>query len=307
MKLTVIIPTYRRSADLDRCLSGLANQRRRPDQVIVVRRDDDAESMTVVSRWNDCLPLQTCLIGVPGVVQALNLALASVTGDVVTITDDDTFALEDWLERIEVHFERDSRLGGLGGRDLIHDGGKILPATGATVGRILPFGRLVGNHHSGSGPARQVDHLKGVNMSWRTAALQGRKFDSSLRGTGAQVYFELAFSLDVQRSGWRIVYDPSLQVHHFLAKRFDHDVRGNPDLLALENAAFNLYVSLRRYMRRGMRRQVTLFWVHTIGGFGHPGLLRGLWFRIMRNKRGLRIQMANARAWKDAKQACLGQ
>ena len=305
MKLTVIIPTYRRSADLDRCLSGLAGQRRKPDQVIVVVRDDDEASMAVVSRWHDRLPMQTCLISVPGVVQALNVALGSVTGDVVTITDDDTFALEDWLERIEAHFEQDSRLGGLGGRDLIHDGGIILPATGAIVGRILPFGRLVGNHHSGSGPAREVDHLKGVNMSWRTAALQGRRFDTTLRGSGAQVYFELAFSLDVQRSGWRIVYDPGLQVHHFLAKRFDHDVRGNPDLLALENAAFNLYVSLRRYMRPGLRRMVTLFWVHTIGGFGHPGLLRGLWFRIKRDTRGLSIRTVSARAWKDAKQACV--
>ena len=306
MKLTVVIPSYNRPADLDRCLSGLATQCRPPDQVIVVLRKGDEASSEVTSSWLDRLPLQTPFIEVPGVVQALNLALDSVTGDVVTITDDDSYAPEDWLERIEAHFEQSPDLGGLGGRDLIHENGEIIPATGQTVGRILPFGRLVGNHHTGSGPARNVDHLKGVNMSWRTTAIRGRRFDETLRGSGAQVYFELAFSLDVQRSGWRLVYDPDLQVHHYLAKRFDHDVRGKPDLLALENAAYNLYVSLRRYMSRGPRRSITLLWVYAVGGFGHPGVLRGLWFRLTGNEKGRRIQEGTAKAWLEAKQACAG-
>lgn len=306
MKLTVIIPSYRRPTDLDRCLKGLAAQRRVPDQIIVVLREEDRASVEVASKWFGLAPLETRFVGVPGVVQALNLALDFVTGDVVTITDDDTFALEDWLERIEAHFSEAPDLGGLGGRDLIHENGRILPATGDTVGRILPFGRLVGNHHAGSGEPREVDHLKGVNMSWRVAAIQGRKFDESLRGSGAQVYFELAFSLDVKRSGWRLLYDPGLQVHHFLAKRFDHDARGNPDLLALENAAFNLHLSLRRYMSQGPRRRITLLWVYAIGGFGHPGVLRGLWFRLTGNDHGRRIQAVTAKAWREAKKACSG-
>ena len=81
-------------------------------------------------------------------------------------------------------------------------------------------------------------------------------------------------------------------------------MRGNPDLLALENAAYNLYVSLRRYMSPGARRAITLLWVYTVSGFGHPGILRGLWFRFTGNERGRRIQGATAKAWREAKQAC---
>jgi glycosyltransferase involved in cell wall biosynthesis len=304
MKLTVIIPTYRRSADLDLCCRGLAAQRRVPDQVILVLRVGDAESAAVAQRWADLLPVEPCLIDVPGVVQALNLALDAATGDIITITDDDTFALEDWAERIEEHFERDPKLGGLGGRDIIHERGKILPTTAEPVGVILPFGRPVGNHHSGRGPARRVDHLKGVNMSWRRTAIQRRRFDATLHGAGAQPYFELAFSLDLQRHGWHLVYDPAIQVHHFLAQRFDNDVRGNPDLKASEDAAYNLYVSLRRYMPRGLRRQTALLWVYTISGFGHPGVLKGLLYLVTRNKKGLELRAGTARAWRDAKEAC---
>lgn len=306
MKLTVVIPSYNRPTDLQRCLSGLAGQRRLPDQVVVVLRREDDRSQAVVASWVEQLPVEVCFVSVPGVVQALNVALDRVSGDVVTITDDDTYALDDWLERIEAHFEQAPNLGGLGGRDLIHENGEILPATGQVVGRILTFGRLVGNHHCGSGEARDVDHLKGVNMSWRVAAIRGKRFDESLRGDGAQVYFELAFSLDVQRSGWRLVYDPNLQVHHYLAKRFDNDVRGNPDLLALENAAYNLHVSLRRYLARGPRRVITLFWVYAVGGFGHPGVLRGLWFRLTGNERGRHIRSVTAKAWREAKETCAG-
>ncbi|MGF6982009.1 GT2 family glycosyltransferase [Paraburkholderia atlantica] len=43
MKLTVLVPTYRRPADLARCLAALERQSRAPDEVIVVARvDDDA-------------------------------------------------------------------------------------------------------------------------------------------------------------------------------------------------------------------------------------------------------------------------
>jgi len=38
MSIAVIVPTYRRSQDLARCLEALQNQTRSPDEVIVVIR-----------------------------------------------------------------------------------------------------------------------------------------------------------------------------------------------------------------------------------------------------------------------------
>jgi glycosyltransferase involved in cell wall biosynthesis len=309
MKLAVIIPTYRRPKDLDRCLRALAEQERKADQVIVVRRTTDDESAAVVHSWNEQLPLKSCLIAISGVAQALNLALQHVTGDIITVTDDDACAMPDWLARVEAHFQSDPGLGGLGGRDLVHDeeDGHILPATTNQVGLILPFGKLVGNHHCGRGAAREVDHLKGVNMSWRATAIHGLKFESDLRGAGAQVYFELAFSLEVQRRGWRIVYDPAVQVHHFVGRRFDSDDRTKNDLRAAENAAFNLFIVLLRSMQPGMRRNAALLWARNIGAFGQPGRLRGLWFRITGNQRGVDLSAVTARAWREAQIQCAAE
>lgn len=41
MKLTVLVPTYRRPDDLSRCLSALLRQQRTPDEIVVVARADD--------------------------------------------------------------------------------------------------------------------------------------------------------------------------------------------------------------------------------------------------------------------------
>lgn len=304
MKLSVVIPTYMRAQEIDRCLSGLAEQQRPPDQVVVIVRNDDRETPSVVQKWANRLPVETWTIQIPGVVQALNLGLQQVTGDIVTITDDDTFALPDWLSRIEQHFLDDPRLGGLGGRDIIHERGVILEPNTEQVGLVLPYGRLIGNHHLGLGGPREVDHLKGVNMSFRIAAIEGMQFDTGLRGKGAQVYFELAFAFEVKRRGWRIVYDPAILVHHYLALRHDHDVRGDPDIQADANAAYNLAVAVRRYMQPGFKRTLTLLWVRYIGAFGHPGLLRGLWFRLTGNQYRVRLAAAVSRSWREAKETC---
>ncbi|ONQ99134.1 glycosyl transferase, partial [Burkholderia cenocepacia] len=41
MKISVLVPTYRRPADLARCLLALQRQQRLPDEVIVVARPED--------------------------------------------------------------------------------------------------------------------------------------------------------------------------------------------------------------------------------------------------------------------------
>jgi hypothetical protein len=45
---------------------------------------------------------------------------------------------------------------------------------------------LIGNHHLGVGEPREVDVLKGVNMSYRRTAIADIHFDERMRGTGAQ-------------------------------------------------------------------------------------------------------------------------
>ena len=89
------------------------------------------------------------------------------------------------------------------------------------------------------GGAVDVDHLKGVNMGFRRSAVDGLSFDRRLRGFGAQYRNDLAFSLELKRRGWRIVYDPAVSVDHFSGQRYGDDQRGVFSASAVEEAAYN--------------------------------------------------------------------
>jgi cellulose synthase/poly-beta-1,6-N-acetylglucosamine synthase-like glycosyltransferase len=208
-----------------------------------------------------------------GQVNALNAGLDATNADIVAITDDDAAPRSDWLERIEGHFLRDPWLGGVGGRDWVHADGQDRLRGKKIVGRVQWFGRLVGNHHLGIGAAREVDVLKGVNMSFRLAALTGVRFDNHLRGQGAQVCNDLVFCFEVKNKGWRLIYDPAVAVDHYPAVRHDYDQRTIFNRQACTDLAFNRYWGFLYSMPRNFKRVTVLFWFQTVGTNYHPGVV----------------------------------
>lgn len=248
------------------------------DQAIVVVRDTDTETREFLAKFNPHpLPLQIITVTQPGVVAALNAGLTAVTGDILSITDDDAAPHPDWLAKINTHFAVDRRIAGVGGRDWIHQNGKIETASRPIVGKLQWFGRVIGNHHLGVGAPREVDVLKGVNMSFRTKAIKKLRFDTRMRGTGAQVHFEMAFTLTLKRAGWKLIYDPSIGVDHYPAQRFDEDQRQNFNETAYINLVHNETLVLLEHLP-AFRRFVFIFWAVFIGTRDSLGLLQ--WLRL---------------------------
>jgi cellulose synthase/poly-beta-1,6-N-acetylglucosamine synthase-like glycosyltransferase len=248
------------------------------DQVIVVVRDTDVETWQFLAEFpRQNLPLQTVKVSQAGVVAALNAGLAVVEGDILSITDDDAAPHPDWLAKITAHFAADSCIGAVGGRDWIYQGDKLEDGSRLVVGRLQWFGRVIGNHHLGVGAAREVDVLKGVNMSFRREAIAQMRFDERMRGTGAQVHFEMAFTLALKRAGWKIIYDPSVAVDHYPAQRFDEDQRHNFNEIALINLVHNETLVLLEHLSP-WRRAVFLLWAILVGTRDSLGLLQ--WLRL---------------------------
>ena len=286
MRVSVLVPSYRRPKDLERCLGAIASQQRPADQVLVVVRKGDAETFRVSAEWQIRLNLEIVEVGVPGQVQALNAGLACCVGDIVAITDDDAAPFADWLLRIENHFASDPKVGGVGGRDWVHENGGMVRDEEHLVGRFLWFGRAVGNHHLGAGPAREVDFLKGANCSFRMKAIARIGFDVQLKGVGAQVHNDLAASLAVKRAGWKIIYDPKVGVDHFPAPRFDHDERRKFDACAAANRRFNFRLAVNSGLPI-WHRSAVLAWHYLIGTKSDPGLVRVSLMVLKRDHTGL--------------------
>jgi len=308
MKLTVIVPTYRRPKDLHRCLIALTQQSRMADEVIVVAREEDAETKALLADFPEIgvLPLNVVIVEIPGQVAALNAGLDAASGDAICITDDDAAPRAQWLARIEAHFVSDKRVGGVGGRDWMTLSQGMLTGQRDLVGKIQSFGRIIGNHHLGFGAPRKVEILKGANMSYRAEAIRDLRFDTTLRGRGAQVHNDMGFSLSVLRKGWDLLYDPLVEVDHYPAERFDEDGREVKETVALENAAYNLHWVVLHHLT-GSRRMRFLGWMYFVGTRDSPGLLHVLRGLKSGNKDVIRCWEATQRGARDAKKAFLQQ
>jgi GT2 family glycosyltransferase len=265
LDVSVVVPTYQRPDELRRCLAGLAQQSLPPAEIIVVRRANDTATAGVLTEFSH--QAVEVIVTEPGVLAAMSAGADRASGDVIGFIDDDAVARREWLQRLVRHFA-DTQVGAVCGRDVIP--GEPPPvAGGLEVGRISPWGKRVGNHHRGTGAARDVMVLKAVGMAIRRDALA---LPSGLRGTGAQAHFEVGMSLSALRRGWRLVYDPTALVDHHVAPRFDADRRRRPRPVAVRNAAYNLVLCL-------LTESPELFWRRAfyglvVGDRDAPGLAR---------------------------------
>ncbi len=279
LTITTLIPTYCRPKDLVRCLEALQQQTRPADEVLVVIRNTDMETHQALKSFETkLLPLRTVSVAVPGQVAALNAGLEAVSGDIIAITDDDAAPHADWLARIESHFLSDNRIGGVGGRDWVYDGTQLEDGAHDVVGIVQWFGRVIGEHHLGVGKAREVDVLKGANMSYRRIAIANLRFDERLQGTGAQVHNDMAFSLAIKRAGWKLIYDPAVAVNHYPAQRFDEDQRDQFSAILLTSSVHNETLALLEYLPPA-RRFVFLVWAILVGTREALGFLQ--WLRFL--------------------------
>lgn len=278
MRLSVIIPTYCRPADLLRCLVALRAQQRLPDDVLIGLREDDRETLVALATWEPGpLPLRIVSVGLSDASEARNRCMELATGDVIVLIDDDTAPHRDFLARIRTHFVEDQSLGGLGGPDWIN--GVELPESErpAVVGSVKWWGRRIGNHHRGARTAQRVEWLKGANMSFRREALRHTRFGRGLRGHAAQFGEDIALSLQISRAGWKLLYDPEVAVDHYpgrLAPGADH--RTLADDRSLEDGAFNETVLLLDYLSLP-GRVAFLLWHVVVGTRLLPGPLMGLY------------------------------
>lgn len=267
-QVDVIVPTFRRPVFLVDCLAAVTGQRRPPARVIVVVRAGDDASMRAARNAGADDRLHVVEVKAPGVVAAMAAGVAASTSPVIAFTDDDAQPKPDWLERIVRHFE-DPSIGGVGGRDVV--AGQEGPLT-TFVGRFTRLGKLVGNHHLGTGPSRDVEVLKGVNMAFRAEAL-ALPAPGVLRGDGAEVDYEVLTCAWAHQQGWRLVYDPALLVDHAGGPREGADHRSTPVPQAIFDAAYNSIVAATALDGDTARRRIAYPLI--VGSTDRPGLVRG--------------------------------
>jgi cellulose synthase/poly-beta-1,6-N-acetylglucosamine synthase-like glycosyltransferase len=279
MKLSVIIPSYRRPLDLKRCLEALKRQSRPADEVLVIVREDDTETSQLVSAYSETLQwLRAVFISKPGLIAALNCGLDHVTGDILVFTDDDSEAEKNWLELTEARFA-DANVGAVGGRDwlqLPEEPSRYFAAEVNKVGILSWYGKLHGNHHHPlRGHKRKVMFLKGVNMAFRKSALGSRRIDTNLRGSGSQVGSELDLCSQISQAGFTILFDDRILVKHYCAPRPKDDVRTDLTGPVWLDVCFNTHYLIAKHF--GMFQSLAFFsYGRLLGTRYMPGLFAAI-------------------------------
>lgn len=265
----VIVPSYRRPRDLERCLAGISRQTLAPQRVVVALRPDDTEGRAVaVDAPLHQLEIADALVG--GQLAAIAAAFARTSATYVALTDDDAVPSPQWLERLSGHFFRSDDVGAVGGRDIVAGSPDQLTED---VGRLRWWGAYVGNHHRGLGTVREVDILKGVNMMF-LADVAALPAPSVLRGQGSEIHWEILACNHLQAQGFRILYDPEATVDHFPAPRLDEDQRTAPSAGAVVDLSHNQFVATAGISP--MKRPLHFFWGALFGNRATPGLVRAL-------------------------------
>ena len=104
IKISVVIPTYRRPYLLRRCLQALDEQELSKEayEVIVVSDGPDGETKSVVTEFmgQSATFIHLQLLQKGGPAAARNLGWQSASAPLIAFTDDDTLPGKDWLQQI---------------------------------------------------------------------------------------------------------------------------------------------------------------------------------------------------------------
>lgn len=235
--VTVVIPACDRAAMLERCLSALGN--RYPVLVVDDGSRDPVAMAKVASRHGATL-IRRDVNGGPAA--ARNTAVQAVTTDLIAFLDSDCATGPEWIGKLAAHLADPlaaaaaPRITGLApgtwaGRYTAVSGSLDL---GGRAARVLPRGHV---------PYVPTAALLVRRAALAAAGRHGQAFEESLR-TGEDV--DLVWRL--HEAGWRIRYDPSVQVAHhepgawpaLLARRYRYGTSAAPLALRHPGAVTHL-------------------------------------------------------------------
>ena len=271
-KVTVSVATYARPALLLRAVHSVVGQLADGDELLVIAWSGDDESSHALKEVAAMDSVRVLRSADNTVVAKENAAIDLATGEIVCFMDDDAAARADWLDRI-VAWYADPSVGAVGGRDVVRTGDRGLDEPARDIGRVRWYGRLIGNHHRLSSGTRDVDFLKGVNMSFRRALLP--RIDERLAGP-IPYGFEIDLGLHVRALGYRVVYDPAIVVDHYSTS--DYTASGP---IAWKVNHNQTYVLLKRLP--SLRKFTFLAYTFLLGDRNTIGLLR-VPFLIVRDR-----------------------
>jgi glycosyltransferase involved in cell wall biosynthesis len=215
--LSLLICTRNRAAQLAQTLKRVsAMQSRLKWELIVVDNGSTDRTSAVLAEYAAACshPAQMIIERGRGVSCAKNAGWRLTRSDIVVSIDDDCYPAEDYLDSIFECFSKDTKLGFVGGRILLHDPtDRRITIQESLEPLSLPPSSFI-----------RPGCIQGANAAYRRAALaEVGGFDPWFGGGALYSGEEAELMARISAAGWYGAYDPKPVVYHHHGRKTAND------------------------------------------------------------------------------------
>lgn len=106
--VSLILTVLDEGSALHKLFRSIRRQTRRPDEIVVVDGGSTDDTVAILDSYADELPLRVIVEPAANISRGRNVAIKAARHEVVAVTDAGVRLDPQWLERLMVHFERDT-------------------------------------------------------------------------------------------------------------------------------------------------------------------------------------------------------
>lgn len=266
-RVSVVIITKSRAADLRHCLGSLATQSLPLDELIIIDNDSVDETTELVSNFVKTVNFKIRLIterkvGYPG---PRNRGLVTAAYSWVAFIDDDCVAHHDWYRQLKLGIKRHPQAAAILGRAETYDEKNVFSVAENLKISLGKVGTI-----SDQGQITDLEILDSKNIVYSRAFLTEKniKFDESLLELGGGASEDCDLGMQIQQSGGSAFYHPQMLVWHQDPTSLVHYFR---KLWVVTNDHLNYeskWATYRRHLtsneQRNLTSSINFFWQQLI-------------------------------------------
>jgi len=230
-KVSVVLLTKNSALTVEKSIKSIFQQKRQPDEVVVVDGDSNDGTLEIVKEYPIKLVTERGL----GFGYARNLGVKNASGNIVFFLDSDCYAEPDWIGSALPHFDSDPEIVGVTGRtNLWNDDSR--------VARFLAY---VGGRMSMSSERRFVKIAPTMNLALRREVVDevGGFDDTFIRCEDTDLTYKVTLS-------HKILYEPNMVVWF----------RGAPNLRVASRKCLRHFVGVGQlFAKHGLKSSFVRF------------------------------------------------
>lgn len=116
MEVSIIIPTIKRTNQLDKLLSSICRNDLKNVEIIIVDQNTDNRLDSIIEKYKDSIDIRQEKVNFVGASKARNYGAKLAKGDILTFPDDDSQMAEDTIQRVKIELAKNLDIVAICGR-----------------------------------------------------------------------------------------------------------------------------------------------------------------------------------------------